>query len=39
MVVPIAITAALALSLGLGDLYSVFDLASTNADQVMGVAP
>ena len=39
MVVPIAITAALALSLGLGDLYSVFELASTNADQVMGVTP
>jgi multicomponent Na+:H+ antiporter subunit D len=39
MVVPIAATAALALALGLGDLFSVFDLVSGNATAVMGAAP
>jgi multicomponent Na+:H+ antiporter subunit D len=39
MVVPIAATATLGLLLGLGDLFSVFDLASTNADAVFGATP
>jgi multicomponent Na+:H+ antiporter subunit D len=39
MVAPIAVTAALGLALGLGDLFSVFDLATTNAATVMGAAP
>lgn len=39
MVVPIALTAALSLALGLGDLFSVFDLAGTNADLVFGATP
>ena len=39
MVVPIAVTAGLGLFLGLGDLVGVFELATTNAEDVMGVAP
>ncbi|MGY6502617.1 MAG: proton-conducting transporter transmembrane domain-containing protein [Acidimicrobiales bacterium] len=39
MVVPIAITALLGLSLGFGDLFSVFELASTNAESVIGGGP
>jgi NADH:ubiquinone oxidoreductase subunit 5 (subunit L)/multisubunit Na+/H+ antiporter MnhA subunit len=39
MVVPLAVTALLGLVLGLGDAFSIFDLASTDASLVIGASP
>jgi multicomponent Na+:H+ antiporter subunit D len=39
MVVPLAVTALLGLALGLGDLFRVFELASTDAAAVIGAGP